>query len=54
MCPHCSHQVVEIDVRLGDVTVTMHACSTCDRRWWDRNGDPVDLGAVLALASAHP
>ena len=51
MCPHCSHRLVEIDVRLGDVKVTMHACSTCDRRWWDRDGAPIDLRDVLALAS---
>ena len=54
MCPHCSHRVVEVVVRLGDVTVTMHACSSCDRRWWDRDGETVDLGAVLALASTQP
>jgi hypothetical protein len=51
MCPSCARRLVEIDVRLGDSTITMHACSTCDRCWWDRDGRPVDIGTVLALAS---
>jgi hypothetical protein len=52
MCPTCRRHLVEIAVRLGPATLTMHACSTCDRSWWDRDGQPVDLGAVLAMAAA--
>ena len=52
MGPTCRHRLVEVGVQLGEVTLTMHACSTCDRSWWDRDGEPVELGAVLALASA--
>jgi Zn-finger nucleic acid-binding protein len=51
MCPTCRHHLVEIAVHLGDVTVTMHACSSCERRWWDRDGETPDLGAVLAMAA---
>jgi hypothetical protein len=52
MCPTCRRHLVEIAVRMGQATLTMHACSTCDRSWWDRDGQPVDLGAVLSMASA--
>lgn len=58
MCPKCRRHLVEIAVRVGDATLTMHACSTCDRSWWDRDGEPVELGAVLAMTAAgvsdHP
>jgi len=52
MCPRCHRRPVEVDVRLGDTTVTMHACSTCETRWWDRDGRQVDLDTVLALAGS--
>ena len=53
MCPRCHRHLVEVEVRLGDITVTMHACSTCETRWWDRDGQPVELRTVLALAAMH-
>lgn len=53
MCPSCHHNLVEIDLRLGDVKVTMHSCSTCEQKWWDLNGRQLELGTVLALASPH-
>ncbi len=53
MCPSCSRHLVEIEVRFGDLDVTMHACSSCDSRWWDHEGRRMALGAVLALASAR-
>lgn len=52
MCPSCHHNLVEVDVRLADIKVTMHACSTCDNRWWDLEGRPLELDTVLALASS--
>lgn len=52
MCPTCRRNLVEIAVRLRAATLTMHACSTCDTSWWDRDGQPVELGAVLTMASA--
>lgn len=54
MCPHCHRRLVEIGVRLGDIRVTMHACSDCDHRWWDLDGRPLDLDVILILASAAP
>ena len=50
-CPVCStKQLVEIDITLGEARVTMHSCSRCDTRWWDRNGRRVNVDGVLELA----
>jgi len=53
MCPNCHRRLVEIAVRVNEVKFTMHACSACEHRWWDRDGQTVELGSVLALASAR-
>jgi hypothetical protein len=53
MCPKCHRRLVEIDVRLGETTVTMHACSTCETRWWDCDGRPVALETIISLAAAE-
>lgn len=50
-CPRCrdSH-VVHINLTVADSRVSMHSCSACECRWWDREGAPVALGEVLELA----
>lgn len=53
-CPTChTSLLVEIAVDLGARQVTMRSCSACDRRWWDSEGDALELRGVLALASAR-
>ena len=53
-CPVCQQRrVVEIAVNLGDHCVTMHRCSACTARWWDRDGEHVRLPQVLALATVR-
>ena len=53
-CPTCrSKELVEIGLRLHDQVVTMHSCSTCENRWWDRGGDPVSLPSVLELVATR-
>ena len=52
MCATCGRHIVRVDVRLGETTVTMHSCSTCDTRWWELDGRPVGLDIILGLASA--
>ena len=53
-CPICRrHRLVEIRVDLGDAEVTLHSCSACDARWWDRDGEPLSLADVLALTAEH-
>jgi transposase-like protein len=49
-CPTCrSTALVEIGLRVHDQTVTMHSCSACESRWWDRAGERVTLPSVLKL-----
>ncbi len=52
-CPECRSSLVEIEVSLGDTHLTMHSCSRCDRRWWDRDGDLIELQDVLQLAASR-
>src|SRR5205085_11911654 len=53
-CSHChSHDLVEIRMQLHAQTVTMHSCQTCERRWWDRDGQSVGLRSVLDLVAAR-
>jgi len=30
-----------------DSEVKLEACSTCDKRWWHRDGEPADLRSLL-------
>jgi hypothetical protein len=51
-CPVCrASKLVEIGINLGDNRVTLHSCSRCDTRWWDRDGDKVAVNGVLHLAA---
>ena len=53
-CPVChGGQLVEIDMSLQGEDVRMRSCSRCDTRWWERNGDRIDLEAVLELATVR-
>jgi len=54
MCPNCrGSRLVESDITLRERTITMHSCSRCETRWWDREGEPVGLSHVLELATVH-
>ncbi len=45
--------MVEIEHVLASQRVTMHSCTRCETRWWDRDGAPVALESVLSVASAR-
>jgi hypothetical protein len=32
--------------------MVMRSCSTCDSRWWQRDGQDVDLTAVLTTVAS--
>ena len=52
-CPTCrSAAMVEIGLHVRDQVVTMHSCSACENRWWDRGGERVTLPSVLELVAA--
>ena len=52
VCPRCgSREVININLSLehGD-RVAFYSCHRCDKRWWHKDGSPVDLPAVLEMA----
>ncbi len=42
---------MDIELSVGDEVVRMRSCSTCDTRWWERNGERIALDGVLQLAT---
>jgi len=51
-CPRCgSRDVININLSLekGD-RVAFYSCHRCDKRWWHKDGEPVDLPDVLDMA----
>jgi hypothetical protein len=53
-CPVChKRRLVEIAVNVGEHRLTMHSCSACTARWWDRDGECLRLPQILELATAH-
>lgn len=51
-CPRCgSKDVININLSLaqGD-RVAFYSCHRCDKRWWHKDGTPVDLPDVLEMA----
>ena len=53
-CPVCrTRRVVEIGVHLGDTDVVLRSCSACDTRWWQGNGETIDLPEVIELATVR-
>ena len=51
-CPRCgSKDVININLSLtqGD-RVAFYSCHRCDKRWWHKDGAPVDLPEVLEMA----
>ena len=53
-CPSCRSTVlVEIGLRVHDQLVTMHSCSACEHRWWEKGGERVGLPSVLELVATR-
>jgi transposase-like protein len=55
-CPRCgSRDVININLSLehGD-RVAFYSCHRCDKRWWHKDGSPVDLPDVLEMARRKP
>jgi transposase-like protein len=51
-CPRCgSKNVININLALehGD-RVAFYSCHRCDKRWWHKDGAPVELPEVLEMA----
>ena len=53
-CPTCAKRnLIAIAVTIGEHQVTMHSCSHCGARWWEREGQRVELPKVLELAAGN-
>lgn len=53
-CPNCrTAQLVMIDLSIQEDAVRLHSCSNCDTRWWERNGERIELPSVLELATVR-
>lgn len=46
-CPRCSSNLVEIRLDQAGRAMVMRSCSTCDSRWWQRDGEDVAFGSIL-------
>lgn len=46
-CPRCSSKLVEIRFDQAGQAMVMRSCSTCDSRWWQRDGKDVAFGSIL-------
>jgi DNA-directed RNA polymerase subunit M/transcription elongation factor TFIIS len=51
-CTSCgARNVIEIELTLPDGTeVLFCSCHECESRWWNHEGEPMPLDAVLQLA----
>jgi transposase-like protein len=55
-CPQCgSRNVININLTMEDGNpVSFYSCHNCDKRWWNKDGEPIDLPNVLELAKRAP
>lgn len=55
-CPACgSDSVINITLTTqGGDPIAFHSCHSCDRRWWNKDGEQIDLSNVLELAKREP
>jgi hypothetical protein len=54
VCASCGGtDAIEIRLRLNDTEVEFHSCHRCEHRWWDCDGELIDLTTVLQLARCH-
>jgi transposase-like protein len=50
-CPDCKSQdCIHIEIHLTDEQVQFYSCRSCEAKWWETEGGPVDLERVLGLA----
>lgn len=44
--------MMKINLYMAGTPMVMHSCTSCEARWWDdADGQRVNLGGVLALAT---
>jgi hypothetical protein len=45
-------EMIEVSITLHGQPVTMHACSACDTRWWDSEGEQIAIQKIYDLVKA--
>jgi transposase-like protein len=50
-CPRCSQKdVLEIEhVLPDDIEVRFFWCHNCERKWWDKEGEDIDVAQILEI-----
>ena len=50
-CPRCNQtDVLEIEHVLPDgIEVCFFACHNCEEKWWNREGEEIDISQVLEI-----
>jgi transposase-like protein len=53
-CPECGlTNTTEIQLNLKDEnSVKFYSCRKCEAKWWEREGDSIELDEVLSLTAA--
>ena len=54
-CPKChSTDCIQISIDLtGADLVEFYSCRDCETKWWVRDGDHIQLDAVLTMAASQ-
>ncbi len=52
-CTSCGEaSVIQIEMSLPDGTeVVFNSCHVCETKWWDRDGEPVEVDGIIDLVS---
>ena len=53
-CPRCrSEDCIQINIDLtGADLIEFYSCRACETKWWVRDGDRIELDAVLTMAAS--
>ncbi len=54
-CPERGHvEFTEIEISLKDKdSVRFFSCRNCEAKWWEREGEPIELDEVLNLTAGN-
>jgi DNA-directed RNA polymerase subunit M/transcription elongation factor TFIIS len=53
-CPVCgTHELLTVTLVVGDSPMEFTTCHTCERKWWERDGEKVPLSSLLNLVGRH-
>jgi len=55
-CAECGNDsVIQIELTLPDGSqVIFCSCHRCESKWWDRDGEHLELGALLDVERGEP